>query len=98
MPRREPGLVNAVVHVVVKKICKLGVFVFDFFRKKIDTFIFRDRIECIVEHPADIVLAVIDDLFRLLVPQHRYCDAAIEIRIGRRVRFAQVVEGVYRIS
>ena len=61
---------------------------FDFFREKIDIFVLRELIKGAVEHGADIILAIINDLFRLFVPKHRHGHARFEIRIGRRVGFA----------
>ena len=70
----------------------------DLFRKKIDVFISRDRVEGVVEHAADVVLAIVDDFFRFFIPQHRHGDAAIEVRIGRGVGFTEKFETVDRID
>ena len=94
----ETGFVNAVVDVVVKKIAELRVLGFDVFREKIDLFVFREVVEDVVEHGANIVFAIVHDLFCLFVPKHRDGDSAIEAGIGRGVSFAQIVEAIDRIG
>ena len=67
---------------------------FDLFRKKIEISIPGKIIKHVVEHAADVVLAIVDDLFRFLVPKHGNSDALIKIGIGCLVGFAQKSEAV----
>src|SRR4029077_11238941 len=88
LARGETGSVNAVINVFVKDIVQLLVLGFDLFWEKIDIFVFRELVEYIVEHGTDVVLAIVHDLFRLLIPKHGDGDALLEIRISGRVGFA----------
>jgi hypothetical protein len=62
------------------------VLVFDLSREKIDVFVTGKIIEPIVEHAADIVLAIVHNLLCLFVPKHRHSDAFVVIRISCLVR------------
>src|SRR5436190_23649117 len=75
LARGKPCLVNAVVHVVVEEIGELRVLGLDLFREKVDGFISRRVVKHLVEHAADVVLAIVYDTFRFCVPQHRYSRA-----------------------
>ena len=66
--RCESGFVNAVVHILVNEIGELGLLRFEIFWKEIDGFATRKFIKQIVKHPADVVLAVVNNLLRLPVP------------------------------
>jgi len=94
----EAGPVNSVVDVVVKKIGELGVLVFDVLREKIDVFVLGELVEDAVEDGTDVILAIVHDLLRFLVPEHRNSHPFFEIRIGRRVRLTQVMEAADRIG
>src|SRR4029077_19045874 len=98
LSRGETGSVNTVIDVVVEKIAEFCMLGFDLFWEKIDIFIFRDSIECGVKHAADIVLAVVNNLFRFLVPKNRHRYTLVEIRIGCLVSFAEKMEAIYRIG
>ena len=63
LARGETSSVNAVVYIVVQKTRELRMLGFDIFREKIDVLISGEIIKHIVEHAADVVLAVIEDLF-----------------------------------
>ena len=78
----ETSFVNAVVNVVVDEIGKLPMFGFDIFREKIDILVGCELVEHGVEHRADVVLAIVHDLFRFFVPKHRHRHAFLEVRIG----------------
>src|SRR5437867_8805896 len=54
-------------------------------------------VEDVVEHPTHVVLAVIDDFVRLLVPEHWHSDALVIIWCGCFVSFAQKMEAIDRI-
>ena len=70
----------------------------DLFREEIDVLVFGKVIKDVVKHAADIVLRIVHDLFRLLVPQDRHGNAGAVIRIGRFVGFAQEMEAIDRIG
>ena len=98
LTRGETGPVNSVVDVVVKKIGELAVFGFDVLREKIDVFVFGKLVEDAVEHGTDVILAIVHDLFRFLVPKCWNSHPFFEIRIGRGVGLTQVMEAVHRIG
>ena len=98
LARGEAGFVNAVVDIVVKKIAELGVLGFDLFREKIDIFVFRELVERAVKHGTNVVLTIVHDLFRFLVPKHRDGNSAVEPGIRCRVSFAQIMEAIDRIG
>ena len=86
--------INAVVYIIIQKTRKLRVFGFDLLRKKIDVFILGELIKYVVEHATNVVLAIVNDPTRLLVPKHRDSNA-LGIMLGRRfVSFAQELEAV----
>src|SRR5437660_287248 len=66
----------------------------DILWEKIDIFVLRELIEDAVEHRANIVLAIVDDLFCLFVPKHRNSDSLLKISIGRSVGFAQITKTI----
>src|SRR5439155_5043765 len=82
LARGETGAVDTVVYVVVQKTRELRVLGVDFFRKKIQIFVSGKVVEHIVEHATDVVLAIIDDPARFLVPDNRHRDTLIIIRVG----------------
>ncbi len=67
---------------------------FDLFREIIDVLVFGKVIKDVVKHAADVVLRIVDDLFRLFVPKHRDGNAFVVIGIGRFIGFAQEMEAV----
>src|SRR5215831_448200 len=75
LARGETGSVDAVIDVVVKEIGELRVLGLDLVREKIQVFVPREVVKHGVEHRTDVVLAVIDDSFRYLVPEHGHRDA-----------------------
>src|SRR4029077_107425 len=98
LARGETSSVNAIVYIVVQKLRKRFLFGCDFGRKKIYILIPGELIKHIIEHAADIVLTIVHDPFRFRVPEHRYCHALVEIRIGSVVSFAEKVKAVDRVG
>jgi len=98
LPRGETGAINAVVDVLVEKIIELGVLGFEIFREKIDVLVRREFVKDEIEHRANVVLAIVHDLFRFLVPKHGNGDAIVEIWIGRAISFAQITKAIDRIG
>jgi len=92
----EAGFVNAVVHAVVDEPGEFGLFVRDGDGEEIDRFV-SERAEGVVEHAADIVLGVVHDATSGGVPKHGDGDAAIEVRIGGGIGFAEKVEAIIGI-
>ena len=88
LARGETSSVNAVVYIVVQKGRELRVLGFDVFWKKIQILILSKVIKHVVEHATDVVLAIVDDPLRFLVPEDRHGHALIEMRIGCFVSFA----------
>ena len=66
---------------------------FDVLREQIDLAI-AEGVENVVEHPANVVLGIVDDLACLLVPKYRNSDAAIKVSIRGDVCLAQESEAV----
>ena len=66
---------------------------FDVLREQIDLAI-AEGVENVVEHPANVVLGIVDDSACLLVPKHRNSDAAIKVWIRGDVCLAQESEAV----
>lgn len=97
--RGEPGPVNAVVHGLVDERAPSLHLLAKRFGKKIDLRVPREGVEFPVEHPADVVLRIIDDAARIPVPEHRnrHPCVGVEGRIARRVGFAQKRKTVHRI-
>src|SRR5437588_392721 len=94
----ETGAINTVIEVLVEKIVELFMLGFESLREKIDLFVFRKLIEGAVEHRANVVFAIVDDLFCFLVPKHRDRDSFLKIWIGRSVGFAQIMKTIDWIS
>ena len=92
----EAGAVNAVVHPLVDEVGKLGLFGGDVVREKLRV-ARGEPAEGAVEHPADVVLGVVDDPARFLVPEDGDGDAAVKSRIGRAVGLGEEFEAVDRI-
>ena len=98
LSRGETRRVNAVVYVVVQKTGELRVIGFDLFRKKIQISVSGKVVEHVVEHATDVVLAIIDDPVRFLVPEDRHRDALIIIWVGCAVSLTQELEAVDRVG
>src|ERR1051326_6790364 len=101
LPGGETSSVNAVIYIVMQKTGELCVLGFDVFRKKSQSFVFREIIETIIEHSADVVLAIVEDAVCLFVPEHGDGHAQIEIRISCFVSFTQelkAADGVGRFE
>ena len=71
---------------------------FDILGKEIEIFTPGEIIKHVVEHAADVILAIVDDLFQFLVPEHRHSDPLVEIRIGCFISLAQKLKAVDRIG
>src|SRR5207247_9964607 len=84
----EARFVNAVVHPILNESRELGVLAFDVLREQIDLEI-AEGVENVVEHPANVVLGIVDDLACLLVQKYRNSDAAIQASIRWDVSLAQ---------
>ena len=67
---------------------------FDILWEKIDVLIFGELIKCIVEHATNVVLAIIHDPFRFLVPKNRHSNALAVIWIGCLVGLAQELKAI----
>src|SRR5205814_10417379 len=89
----EARFVNAVVHPIVNESCEPGVLAFDVLRKQIDLAI-AEGVENVVEHPANVVLGIVDDSACLLVSTSRISEAAVEVSIRGDVCLAQESEAV----
>src|SRR5260370_8408138 len=96
--RGESCSVNAIVDTLVDKIGELRVVGFDFFWEKIDGFILGKVVKHVVEHAADVVLAIVYNPLCFRVPENWHSHPALITRIGGCVRFAQELEAVDRIS
>ena len=90
MPRRKSRSINTVIDVFVNEIVELGVFGFNFLRKKIGILALGELIEDTVEHWTDVVFAIVDDLFRFLIPEHRDAVAALVLLVRFEVDFMEV--------
>ena len=66
--------------------------------EKIDVFILGELIKHVIEHVADVVLAIINNPFAFFVPEHWHSHALIEIRISCPVSFTQKLKPVDRIG
>src|SRR5438552_16735709 len=98
LPGGEARLVDAVVDLVVNKGTQFLLFRGNVFGEKIYLLVLRQRAKGIVKHLANIVLAIIDNASRLLVPEHRDGDAAIKFRFGQLVSFGEKVKTVDRVG
>ena len=83
--------INAVVHFFVNEFGKRGLFGGDVFGEKVGAFI-SEFVEGVVEHFANVVFGIIDDLVGLLVPQNWNRDASVEFRIRCQISFAEKFE------
>ena len=82
LPGSETSFVDAVVDPVVNKVTQFLLFHGNVLWKKIGLLVLCQRAKGIVKHPANIVLAIIDNASLLLIPQRRDGDAAVKVRIG----------------
>src|SRR5215469_7424948 len=98
LARGETSSVNAVVYIVVQKGRKLRVLGFDVFWKEIEILVCGEIIEHIVEHSANVVLAIVDNAFCFFVPEDRHRHALIEMGISCLISFAQKLETVNGIN
>ena len=67
---------------------------FDVFWEKIDVPIFGELIKYVVEHATNVVLAIVHDPFRFLVPKHRHGDPLTVIWVGCFVGLAQELKAI----
>jgi hypothetical protein len=92
LPRRESGAIHAVVDILVKKIRKPCLLVFDVLGKEIDSLVLCKLVEDRIKHRANVIFAIVNDFFRLFVPKHWNRDPAVEVWIGRELMLAQITE------
>ena len=92
LPGGETSFVDAVVDRVVNKVTQCLLFCGNVLWKKIDLLILCQPAKGVVKHPANIVLAIINNASPLLVLEHRDGDAAIEFRVGQLVGFGEKVK------
>ena len=72
------------------------MFGFDLLGKEVHLAV-AQRDESSVEHAADVVLGIVDDPVRMLVPKDGHGDAPIKAGTGRRVGLTQISEAVDRV-
>ena len=70
----------------------------DLFWEKIDGFILGKVGKHVVEHPADVVLAIIHDPLCFDVPEDWHSDALVIFGIGSSVRCTQELKAIDRIG
>src|SRR5215216_574276 len=85
--RREPSTINTVVNVLVEKCRQLSVLRLDLRWKEFDVAC-RQAGKFMIEHPANIVLRVVDDPLHATIPEHRYSESAAKAWIGCEIRLA----------
>src|ERR1044071_6166745 len=98
LARGESCPVNAIVHIFVNEIGELRVVGLDLFREKVDRLVLGEVVKPVVEHPANVVLAIVDNPLCFCVPEDGHSYASLIIRVGRRVGLAQELEAVDWIS
>ena len=89
--------INAIVHVVIEESRKLRVLCFKILRKKVDLLIGKRR-EGVIEHAAEVILGVIDDLLALLVPENRDRYPAMVAGIRSRISLRKEGKAIERIG
>ena len=94
LARGESCFVNAIVHIVVDKIGEFRVVGLDFFWEKVDLFTSGKVVKHVIEHAADVVLAIVHDPLCFRVPEDRHSHAGLITRLGRFVGFTQKLKAV----